>query len=652
MEEERIGLLANQIDELRNEPIAGLYSKIRCTIVRDFDTPYSVAQLQSVEIQSKHLQPILRYLTSLNSKTCVYVALLNYADFMYDAQVDIGYAQINKTRAMACQLLAIELLSNYRNSYVELIQVLTTEFSPKQGLDSLQSPNSATSTVSSLNHLRQMSSSFYKNNEDSERESALGVAARAGAKLFTASPLVQNVVRAIWKGEIIFHSHQVDSDRFYCDQSDRSTQSSLTHGAVLHKPLPFSFGGIFRPSRIRVPVYQNWFNIVIFLLLIALFSIVLIQTNPHVISLLGLSEPVHMIPTLLTSDILLHILVLALTIEEVRQIVDGGLQFYFQNVWNYLDICIYVIFWTSFGMRIYSIQHGNAKIWEDSVDLLACNAVLIWPRLLTILDRYPFFGTMIISMKYMIRDTALFFALFIVFFVGFFQSIVFLAPRSIPGDIKYTTKDVFSDLVRIFFGSSFLGFDRVASFSNIFAQVLMVIYIAICALYLMNILISVLSKSFSKISENAQMEHQYNFTVKVMEFVNSDNLFPFVPPFNLIQIFVIYPLSPFVDARTYARINRTAIRLLFSPILIMIFFYERWFANFENDIISKRHGHRRSVYIGQSLEDIGQVNEISPIYYRPIQDELNPNLVKHIRSLESQLQDIENKLKEMKEKTH
>ncbi|KAJ9083666.1 hypothetical protein DSO57_1032489 [Entomophthora muscae] len=190
----------------------------------------------------------------------------------------------------------------------------------------------------------------------------------------------------------------------------------------------------------------------------------------------------------------------------------------------------------------------------------------------------------------MFMDATLFFTMAFVFFVGFYQAFCNLAPQ---GDSQLSPYNILMIMLRIFFGSSYLGFDVAFNFSPWFGPLVMFFYIAITALFLTTILISIFNQSFSTIATNASQEHQFIFTAKVMEFVESESLFPFVPPFNLLQLFFICPLYPFMSTRNYAFYNRTAIRFVYAPFLLIIYVYERFWLRRS---LSSRRNFTRTQY--------------------------------------------------------
>ncbi|KAI9291200.1 hypothetical protein K502DRAFT_326405 [Neoconidiobolus thromboides FSU 785] len=562
LNDEYNALLPSEVAEMQVIPVAPLYARIRSTVKRDFDTAYTYDQLTSPEIRAKLLVPIVNFLLQSKNKSAIFCCLLNSWDFKRDEFKEVGMNDIYATRALACELLAVELLGYYGSNLQLLIHMLTFEFSPYQGIeeiDPIRGPD-----ISPLDD--DIRDSPVKQTDRLRFISALGIACRSHSKVFSASPLVQIIIQKIWRGDIVFYSKQIDSDQYYCayENSTLSPQAKarLKANIGLHSELPNRFGGIFRASRLRVPVYQNSLNIFFYFLLIFVYTLVLNSKSVHFNWQEGL----------------LLVFTIAFTIDELRQLNSSGIRFYFQSFWNFLDIGIYSIFITYFILRLVSISSYNADYSTYAHDLLSCNAIFMWPRVLMILDGYPFFGILIITLKHMFMDATLFFTMAIIIFIGFFQAFMSLDYNSPLEDGSYLdVRYTFMMMTRIFFGSAYIGFDHLGNFRTIIGSFVMFLYIALTALFLMTILMSIFNESFSTIYKNATKEHLFNFTTKVMEFIESEYLFPFVPPFNLVQILFVYPFHPFLSHRAYAFLNRTLIRIVFGPFLILIYLYERVF---------------------------------------------------------------------------
>lgn len=139
---------------------------------------------------------------------------------------------------------------------------------------------------------------------------------------------------------------------------------------------------------------------------------------------------------------------LSFALDECIELRDSGPSFYFESVWNLFDVPIYLVFLGFIGLRITALMNGSMELSHFAYDFLACNSVLLWPRLfaglgnqrleverkqkvsradggpnmMPLSDHYRFFGTMLIVLRQMLIDAMLFLALSFIFYVGFLQA--------------------------------------------------------------------------------------------------------------------------------------------------------------------------------------------------------------------------------------
>lgn len=131
------------------------------------------------------------------------------------------------------------------------------------------------------------------------------------------------------------------------------------------------------------------------------------------------------------------------------------------------------------------------------------------------------------------------------------------------------TSSVFQ-YVQVWFGNSYVGFDKAESFSPIFGPPLMVFFAVMANSLLLTILISLLSNTFSVVSANAAEEAFYQFTCKTFAGISTDALFSYVPPLNLLAVLIVMPLSFVLSPRWLHKVNVVLLRLTSWPILLLI----------------------------------------------------------------------------------
>jgi len=93
------------------------------------------------------------------------------------------------------------------------------------------------------------------------------------------------------------------------------------------------------------------------------------------------------------------------------------------------------------------------RIIDYSFDVLSLEALFMVPRCFSMLSLSPYFGTLIPCLKEMGKDFARFMVLVIVIYLGF------LTTFSLIGRDVYSLPHMTMILTKIFFGSSYVGFD-------------------------------------------------------------------------------------------------------------------------------------------------------------------------------------------------
>lgn len=153
-------------------------------------------------------------------------------------------------------------------------------------------------------------------------------------------------------------------------------------------------------------------------------------------------------------------------------------------------------------------------------------------------------------------------------FLGFFTTFTMLARDHL------SLKQVSWVLIKVFFGSSYLGFDVMNDISPIFGPPLMLVFVTLTNILLITSLISILSNSFSKVTAHAREEYLYVYSVYVLEASTSNRLTHFYPPLNLIPLILIRPLRLFVSSESLRSIRILLLKATHSPFIAMIWVYE------------------------------------------------------------------------------
>ncbi|KAJ2464950.1 hypothetical protein GGI02_004838, partial [Coemansia sp. RSA 2322] len=460
--------------------------------------------------------------------------------------------------------------------------------------------------------IHELAQGYLSNGSRIVAERALGVAIRTEAKRFTAQKLVGEVVRLLWDGTLHWkgfscvclaapefgqndairgagtgepdhcyafaHRHQSSGDVSddnaenghaesvadllpmaevdYAAQRSCSTANEVLPGQVnVEKWLACAL------SPLRIPMFENILTMLHAFFFLALYTVVTLERQ-------------HSISTL---EVVLHVCALAYIFEEIRQCKETGLAVYLKSVWNVLDVAIYAVFMTFLCLRIRCLYTGSAEDLDKAYDILTLNASMLWPRLFAVLDQFEFCGTVIIQVRRIISGTSLFFALLIVMTTGFFQTFYSLSRRH----NELEARSICGLMARIFFGSALLGWDQASLFGPHVGYLIMSMYIGVSMLILYNILIGVINQCMVEITHNAAQEFRFAYTMRVVEYVSANQTYPCIPPLNLLQLSVLWPLrkTPALSRRTFVLLRSVILLAFYAPHLALYVLYKqagRW----------------------------------------------------------------------------
>ncbi|KAI1098305.1 ion transporter [Jackrogersella minutella] len=365
---------------------------------------------------------------------------------------------------------------------------------------------------------------------------ALEIAAIADAKRFLSQHVVQKIITGIWNGEIIFWDqlsvHSEKKPRFY--------------NPVTADPF----------SRLRVPKYLKAYEVAFFIVFLMLYYSVLIEQNRYAITPL---------------EILLYVWFAAFFYDEVSEYIDAGSIFYAADIWNLFDMIMIGIGIVFATLRFVGLYKGDYTLVDIAFDVLSLEALFMVPRVCSILSLSPYWGTLIPCLKEMGKDFLKFMVLVVVVYVGF------LTTFSLVGREMFTFPHMAMIVTKIFFGSSYVGFDIMEDIDPIFGPPLMLIFVTLSSILLMGSLTGMLSNSFSRVITHAREEYLYVYSVYVLEASTSNRLTHFYPPFNLIALGIFRPLRLFLPSDDKFRQGRIVLlRATHVPIVGVIQAYE-WF---------------------------------------------------------------------------
>lgn len=526
-----------------------------------------------------------------------------------------GNSGASKTRAMVCELLAIKLLKEFSTrelvenycfvspeivvanpvvdwytppaiyakfvlsmtDWVPTSDALSYDFYPLQGL----APSTPGNVTPGPNWNAPQSS---KTQPRAARISTLEIAIRAQAKRFLAHPLVVQQLEAIWAGSIVFHSAadnlhrppekvvpnqnrgygatgnrgpilQASPDRLQpAKQRDHLNPVSVAtrRSATLYDPQDAS---LFKLSRLRVPRYRQFLSTCSFAILLGLYLAVLIERSLTITAL----------------EVVFWVWSAGFMLDEIVGFNEQGFSLYIMSFWNAFDVGILLLLGCYYGMRLYGVLMPEARKHQTAdraYDLLAANAVLLFPRLFSVLDHYRYFSQLLIAFRMMALDMAAVFILIVISCSGFFVAFTL----SFGGD-GYDANGVAYQLFQILLGFTPAAWESWEHY-NVLGKAMMTLFLFICHFLIVTILITVLTNSFMAIVQNANEEHQFVFAVNTISMVKSDALFSYVAPTNVVA-WLLTPLRFLLPFRQYVRLNRTVIKVTHFHILFTIYAYER-----------------------------------------------------------------------------
>ncbi|CAK7245515.1 MAG: hypothetical protein STHCBS139747_007099 [Sporothrix thermara] len=363
---------------------------------------------------------------------------------------------------------------------------------------------------------------------------ALEIAAVADAKRFLSQNVVQKIITGIWNGDIVFW------DRLEVD--------------VVKKPRFYNphTGDPF--ARLRVPKYLKIYEAMYFLAFLAIFYLTLLERNPFRVG---------------PAEMLFYIFLAAFAYDELSEWIDAGSLFYVYDFWNLFDLIMICIGFTFVVLRVVGLHQHSAYLIDLSFDILSLEALFMVPRISSILSLSPYWGTLIPCFKEMTKDFIKFMVLVVIVYVGF------LTTFSLLGRHVFTLPHMTMVLTKIFFGSSYVGFDIMDAIDPVFGPPLMLIFVTLSSILLMGSLTGMLSNSFSRVMGHAREEYLYVYSIYVLEASTSNRLTHFFPPFNLLALVIFRPLRLFLPSDHKFRAARIALlKVTHLPIVGTIQLYE------------------------------------------------------------------------------
>lgn len=332
----------------RTAPVWPILQVLHTDIKTTIDTGLSWEELTGHELNFALVRPLAVKYSKLKSLAILYAMLITRVHFLREADRDLAYQSINQTRADLCEILAIKLLRTFAADGAELVLALSTPFWPLTGSDE------------ETRNVAQRRGYECENVPNAQSTSALQLAIYSQAKKFIATPLVQKCVDGIWNGQIVLGN------------------STAGRGAIIedsYKRRPVSFydaagAPVLDYHRLRVPRVRSFLEAVNFAFILTFYVLCL-----------GSKGTTHWT----ASETLYTIWLTGLALDELAQFREHTAAVYFGSLFNVLDalFCINGFCWL--GIRISALIRASPAQSAFSFDVLALGAILLCPRLASLL---------------------------------------------------------------------------------------------------------------------------------------------------------------------------------------------------------------------------------------------------------------------------
>ncbi|KAI1340375.1 hypothetical protein F5Y15DRAFT_380477 [Xylariaceae sp. FL0016] len=465
-----------------------------------------------------------------NRACVVYCLLVANRWFKHQALAELWDADLHHVRAVACEVIAKQIIESEEDMGYLLHSVLLKRYS-------VLIDNESTPPINVI--------------EKAVDQHALRVIGSSG---------YQKCISYLWKGWLI---QDEDDPASFVDYKSRDNPSFWLHAD---------------PDRMRVPMYQNAFQLLTSIVYLALYTGAINTINPD-----GDLDSV---------EILLYIFTLGFLLDEMTKFWKAG--YHILGFWNAFNNTMYSLLVVSFAMRLVAYSHS----WDDdhsaservrynqlSYNFLAFTAPMFWARLMLYLDTFRFFGAMLVILKVMMKESVIFFALLIVIIIGFLQAFIGMdyADDMAGEDTIFILQAMANAIMQ---SPDFSGFER---FSPPFGLILYYLFTFVVMVVLLNVLIALYNSAYEDIYENADDEYLALFSQKTMQFVRAPDENVFIAPFNLIEIvLLIIPFEWWMPKKQYERLNDIVMAVIYSPLLLCAAIFEA--RNAKDIRNNRRHG--------------------------------------------------------------
>ncbi|KAK6206556.1 hypothetical protein LQW54_007626 [Pestalotiopsis sp. IQ-011] len=510
-------------------PVYTNIHRIRRDVISIVEDYLTFEQLRDLRLNISVVRPLVDKLYELDDVSIVYCLLVNRAQFLYEQSHMSNRQNVNYTRAMLCEVVATRILRRFGEDndgdqgLLVLAHILVAGFTPFQNApDGVRNEESLATKWD-----------FHRTLP------ALEVAIISESKYFLSSTHCQKVIDAIYTGHIVY-----TPSTFLDLIPDRYKQKPISLYEPREAPL-------LNQYRLIVPRTRNLLEIMQFIILLALYLAFMAERDAERFSFLELAFSVYAFGWVL---------------DQFATILEHGWNVYTQNLWSFLDVMFALVYWAYLILRLHGWVTDDIGPGQQALDVLAIGAPVLIPRLAFNLlsDNLVF-----LSLRSMMADFTLLTFLAAWCFGGFLLSMVWLAEG------RHDLITISKWMLWIWFGLDGTGVSQSNDFHWLLGPTLMITFAFLGNTLFLTILVSMLSNTFSTIVANATSEIQFRRAVQTLEGVKADAIFAYMPPFNILAVFVLLPMKFVVNARWFHKIHVASVRFINLPVLLLIAVAER-----------------------------------------------------------------------------
>ncbi|KAL9006308.1 MAG: hypothetical protein Q9188_000907 [Gyalolechia gomerana] len=516
-------------------PVYTTIHMVRREIIDHIDDPYSLEQLRAPRLNTLVIRPLVDLFYNQKDISIVYCILVNKVQFLREQTYHAHHQTVNITRATLCELLASRLLRKFDEDnpghagLLLLANILVAGFEPFQN---------APEEIIHEEHLIPAWAPPKKGGYD-RKSNALELAIISESKHLLSSSACQKLVEAVYDGRVVYTPVS-----FIDILPDKYKHRHIS----LYHP---SKAPLLNQYRLVIPRIRNVLDICQFIMLLTLYLLVM----KH-----------HKHSHITVPEFAFCLYACGWVLDEFASMVEHGWQVYTQNLWSFLDFMFALIFLLYFGLRMHDLALGTTASQHRALDILATGAPVLIPRLAFNLMSE---NILFVSLRAMMSDFTLLTLLAAWTFGGFLLGLVWLTNG------QHHPITIAKWMLWVWFGLDGTGIQQSLSFHWLLGPILMVTFTFLGNTLFLTIVVAMLSNTFAIIVSNSTAEIQFRRAVLTFEGVKSDAIFAYQPPFNLLALFLLWPLKLAVSPRWFHKLNVAFVRILNAPLLLLIAWYER-----------------------------------------------------------------------------